>query len=448
MSRLRIRIARTIKRGGVRQLRRLLAWYVAAPPRPAELDGADRRVLILLISAWGMGGTIRAAHNVAGYLVARGYEVEMASVFRLRGEPFFIGGFPAGVKVTALDDHRPEGTHPLMRPLRSLLRRFSSVLAHPADRHGEWWNLWVDVKLARLLRRRTGVVMTTRPSLNLIAAQYANPSLVRVGLEQINLATWGPRLQKAMARHYPKLDVLVALTAQDLAAYDRLLEGSVRLEQIPNTVYAMGGAEPDLSEPTLIAAGRLTPQKGFDFLIPAFAKAAADHPDWRLRIHGKGKDKPELQRLIDEHDMTDRIELAGPASDMGAAMAHASIFVLSSRFEGFPLILIEAMGKGLAVVSFDCPTGPSDIIDDHRNGILVPHKDIQALAAGMSELMGDEALRRRCAAAALESSREYGIDAIGPRWEALFESLWTARSGARTPHVRSVLRAAEEQRAP
>ena len=394
-----------------------------------------------------MGGTIRAAHNVAGHLAARGFEVELASVFRLRGEPFFLGGFPEGVKVTALDDHRPEGTPALMRPVRSLLRRFSSVLAHPADRHREWWNLWVDVKLARLLRRRAGVVMTTRPSLNLIAAQYTGPGVVRVGLEQINLGTWGPRLQRAMASHYEKLDVLVALTAQDVAAYDRLLMGKVRLEQIPNTVYAIGGDEPDLSEPTIIAAGRLTVQKGFDLLIPAFAKAATDHPEWRLRIHGKGKAKPELQGLIEEHGMTGRIELAGPAQDMGAAMSEASIFVLSSRFEGFPLILIEAMGKGLAVVSFDCPTGPSDIIDDHRNGILVPHKDIDALAAGMGELMGDEALRRRCAAAALESSRAFGIDAIGPRWEALLQSLWAARNGAPAPAERSAPRVTEDQHA-
>ena len=128
MSRLRSRTKYRIKRLGRRGLRRLLAAFASAAPRPNDLDGADRRVLILLMSAWGMGGTIRAAHNVAGHLAARGFEVELASVFRLRGEPFFLGGFPEGVKVTALDDHRPEGTPALMRPVRSLLRRFSSVL--------------------------------------------------------------------------------------------------------------------------------------------------------------------------------------------------------------------------------------------------------------------------------------------------------------------------------
>jgi glycosyltransferase involved in cell wall biosynthesis len=444
MSRALSQIARRASRWGPRRIarevqwrvtrlwgpavRRLLHAYATAAPRPGDSAGAERRVLILLMSAWGMGGTIRAAHNLAGHLAAHGYEVEIASIFRLRGDPFF-GSFPGGVKVTALDDHRPEGTPRALRPLRWLLRQFSSVLVNPADHHVEWWNLWVDVRLARLLRRRTGILVTTRPSLNLIAAQHAGPGLITVGLEQINLRLWKRRLKKAMGRYYPNLDVLVALTEGDVAAYDKLLKGRLRLERIPNTVHAMGGPDPDLSERTLVAAGRLTHQKGFDLLIPAFAQIARDHPGWKLRIHGKGQQRDELKQLIAQHGLKKRVDLAGPAQDMGAEMAKASIFVLSSRFEGFPLILIEAMSKGLAVVSFDCPTGPSDIIDDHRNGILVPNKDVDALARGMSELMGDEDKRRRYAAAAVETSREYSIDAIGPRWEALFASLHRSRNG-------------------
>jgi glycosyltransferase involved in cell wall biosynthesis len=119
----------------------------------------------------------------------------------------------------------------------------------------------------------------------------------------------------------------------------------------------------------------------------------------------------------------------GATKQLGEALAQASIFVLSSRFEGFPLILIEAMSKGLAVVSYDCPTGPSDIVDDHQNGILVPAKDIDALAEGMRELMADEPLRRRVAAAASESAKAYEIESIGPHWAELFTSLTNARNG-------------------
>lgn len=422
-------VLRSAKRLAVRAVRRALLVYMGAPPRGAHAAGGDHRVLILLMSAWGMGGTIRAAHNMAGHLAANGYDVELASIFRLRAEPFFSGGFPPGVTVTALDDHREEATGRLLRPLRRLLRRYDSVIAHPSDAQNEWWNLWVDLKLARLLRRRGGILVTTRPSLNLISAQYANPALIKVGLEQINLDTWKKTLRKAMARHYPKLDVLVALTERDVAAYDKLLGGTQRIARIPNTVHAMGGPEPDLSTKTILAAGRLVSQKGFDYLIPAFAKVADEHPDWNLKICGKGKLRPELKQMIADLSLKGRVELAGPSKDMGATFAEASIFVLSSRFEGFPLILIEAMSKGLAVVSFDCPTGPADIIDDHENGILVPHKDVDALAEGMRQLMADEQLRRKVAASAAVKAREYEIENIGPQWEELFATLYAARNG-------------------
>jgi glycosyltransferase involved in cell wall biosynthesis len=421
-------VLRPIKRFVIRVIRRGLLTYMRSAPR--SFEDSDRRVLILLMSAWGMGGTIRAAHNMAGHLAANGYDVEIGSIFRLRAEPFFSGGFPPAVKVTAVDDHRPEATPLPLRPVRKLLRRFDSVMAHPHDAQLEWWNLWVDIRLARLLRRRAGAILvTTRPSLNLISGQYASPHYIKVGLEQINLGTWNKTLRKAMVRNYPNLDVLVALTEQDVAAYDKLLDGKVRLDRIPNTVHAMGGPDPDLSTKTLLAAGRLVSQKGFDYLIPAFAKVAPDFPDWKLRICGKGKQKDELKQLIKEHRVRRQVELAGPSNDMGATFAEASIFVLSSRFEGFPLILIEAMSKGLAVVSFDCPTGPADIIDDHENGILVPHKDIDALAEGMRQLMADEELRRKVAASAAVKARDYEIENIGPQWENLFETLYAARNG-------------------
>jgi glycosyltransferase involved in cell wall biosynthesis len=425
---LKKKVLRPAKRLAVLTMRRALLAYMRSA-RPSGSD-ADRRVVILLMSAWGMGGTIRAAHNLAGHLAAHGYDVELASIFRLRAEPFFSGGFPPGVKVTALDDHREEATPRPLRPVRKLLRRFNSVMAHPKDAQIEWWNMWVDIKLARLLRRRAGAILvTTRPSLNLISSQYASPAYIKVGLEQINLGTWKKTLRKAMTRHYPNLDVLVALTAGDVEAYDRLLDGRLRLDRIPNTVHAMGGPEPDLATKTLIAAGRYTSQKGFDLLIPAFAKIAADFPDWTLRICGKGQQKAELKQLVKDLGVGKQVELPGPANDMGAAFAEASIFVLSSRYEGFPLILIEAMSKGLAVVSFDCPTGPADIIDDHENGILVPHKDVDALAEGMRQLMADEDLRRKVAANAAVKAREYEIENIGPKWEELFETLYAARNG-------------------
>jgi len=115
--------------------------------------------------------------------------------------------------------------------------------------------------------------------------------------------------------------------------------------------------------------------------------------------------------------------MPGACSDMAEQMSRASIFALSSRFEGFPLVLCEAMSKGLAPVSFDCPTGPAEMIDDGRNGLLVPLGDVEAFAAALTRMIGDDELRRRCGAAAIATGESFKMDVIGPMWEQLFDEL-------------------------
>lgn len=413
-----------VKRLVVRLIRRALHLYVRAQPR--DTTGADRRVRILLTSAWGMGGTIRAAYNMGRHLAAHGYDVELISVWRRREEPFF-GSFPPGVGATAIDDVRPGAIPPHLRPLRWLLRRFSSTLYHPSDRNFPMWNLWVDVMMVRRLRRGSGFLVSTRPGLNLLVADLDPPGWTTIGLEQMNLGHHTKLLKQAMPKRYPKLDVLVALTDQDVAAYDELLGGRGTLARIPNTVHDISGPRADLDSKTVLAAGRFVYQKGYDLLIAAWAPIAQAHPDWRLKICGHGEKKQDLVQAIADHGVGDVVELAPPAEDLPGEMERSSIYVLSSRFEGFPLVLLEAMGKGMAVVAFDCPTGPRDIVDDHRNGILVPAQDVEGLTRGIMEMIEDAELRRRCGEAATETAREYTIDAVGPRWERLLEDLRVGR---------------------
>jgi glycosyltransferase involved in cell wall biosynthesis len=415
VSRLRLRAKRAV----VRLLRVALVRYVRASPRAADRVGADRRVLIFITAAWGMGGTIRTTLNLAGHLAANGYEVEMISLGRGRDEPFF-GEFPPGVRVVALEDKRKSARH---GSVHRLLASRSSVLIHPRERAARGFNLWVDLMLVRRLRRRCGFLITSRPGLNMLAADLSPPGLVLVGQEHMNLPEHPKELRRAMRGRYSKLAALAVLTEGDRRAYDNHLEGSVPVVRIPNTVRDMGAPSADLAAKRMLAAGRLTPQKGYDLLIPAFAQVAAKHPDWRLRICGDGPKQAQLEALIEEHGLGESVTLAGPAKDLGAEMAAASMFVLSSRFEGLPLVLLEAMAQGMAVVSFDCPTGPADVVVDRRNGLLIPPKDVDALAAGMLAMVEDEELRRRCGAGAVETAREYSMNAVGPQWEALLQRL-------------------------
>ncbi len=400
----------------VRIVRGVLLRAVRAPVKSDPTHPSDRRLIIVLWTAWNMGGTIRAAFNLAEYMKARGWEVEIISGYRDRDRPFF-GSFPEGVRVVDLDDRRKGGL------LRKLLRKRPSHLMPLTDRAATTFNLWTDIQLVRRLRGRGGILVGTRPGVNLMLARLQAPGLKTIGLEQMNLGKHGRKLRKSMRAHYPKLDALVVLTEQDREAYRKLLDGGVPLHRIPNTVRPLPGAKADLAAKTVYAAGRNRKQKGFDLLIPAWAETARTNPDWTLRLRGRGHLESRFRGLIEQHGLQDSVTIEGPAEDIGADMAQASVFVLSSRFEGFPLILLEAMSKGMGIVSFDCPTGPADIVDDHRNGLLVPHEDVEGLARAIRELVEDEELRRRTAAAAIETAQNYTIEAIGPQWEELLGNL-------------------------
>jgi glycosyltransferase involved in cell wall biosynthesis len=396
-------------------------------PRRTD-DAASRRVTILLMSAWGMGGTIRAVLTLAKMLVARGYDVEIASVHRRREDPFF-GEFPPGVRVTALDDDTVPVRGP-KRALRALLRKRPSVLLHPLDRATEQASLWTDLQLAALLRRRPGFVIGTRAGFNLMLAALRLPSHVRIAQEHMNLSRKGPRMVPEIKRLYPGLDALVTLTEGDARAYDELLGGTARLASVANAVSeppAPGAPPPARDGRTVLAAGRLTRQKGFDLLIPAFGRLTAEHPDWRLMICGGGPLRTQLQEQVEAEGLTGVIELTGPVDDLGDRMATAALYVLSSRYEGFPLVLLEAMSAGMPVVSTDCPTGPAELIEDGRNGVLVAPHDIAALAAGMRTMIEDAELRERSGAAAAETVRAYSLERIGARWDELLQALWRER---------------------
>jgi glycosyltransferase involved in cell wall biosynthesis len=412
------------KRTLLHALRGALLRYVRAEPDPS-LD-PERKVYILLVSAWGMGGTIRAAINLAGYL-ADHKDVEIISTYRRREEPYFA--FDPRVKVTPLDDER-EGATPLhLRPLRAVLRRIPSALWHPADIRKHNHSLWTDIRLARLLRRQRGVAIGCRPGHNILVADLKVPGLVAIGLEQMNLRSHAKNMRKAMLRRYRDLDGLAVLTEQDRQEYETAMDGTAPpMWRIPNTVARVEPPRADLSAHRIFAAGRYTAQKGYDMLIPAFAPVAAKHPDWELKLCGRGKNTAKLRDQIAELGLEDRVMLDGPTDDVPGEMAQASVYVLSSRFEGFPLVLIEAMSKGMACVAFDCPTGPADIVDDHRNGLLVPARDVEGLSAALMEMVEDEDLRRRCGEAALVTAEDYTMASIGPLWDEMMQALLRERA--------------------
>jgi glycosyltransferase involved in cell wall biosynthesis len=426
------RAQRSVRARSERRLRQsvraLLMRAARARPSREALAGADRRVVILLASAWGMGGTIRAALNLGGYLMAD-HEVEVLSAHRRRQTPF-MGEFPPGLRVTALDDQREGAQTGVGGRLAAWLRRYPSVLFDPADEAGyPGFTIYSDIQIVRRLRKGAGVVIGTRPGLNLLLADLELPGWIKLGEEQMNLNSHSRSVRREIGRRYERLDALAVLTEADREAYLQLLgEKAPRIAVMPNTVHDIPEEKSDLDSKLILAAGRATSQKGFDLLLRAWAGVAPRHPDWTLRLYCHGQARPALLELKEQLGIGDeQLIIYLGAKKLPLRMRQSSIYALSSRFEGFPLILLEAMGAGMGVVAFDCPTGPSDVVEDRRNGLLIPPRDVDAFAAGLEEMITDESLRRSCAAAAIETAHDYTMDAVGPRWAELLAELRAGR---------------------
>jgi glycosyltransferase involved in cell wall biosynthesis len=215
-----------------------------------------------------------------------------------------------------------------------------------------------------------------------------------------------------------KLDRFVVLTNEDKQAWPELSN----VIAIPDPLSFVPTQKSELTQKRVIAVGRYVYQKGFDLLLQAWARAEKLHPDWQLAIFGDGDRTPYQQQAALLGLSPQRCQLNGPTSNIQQEYANSSLFVFSSRFEGFGMVLVEAMACGLPVISFACPCGPKDIVKHGEDGLLVENGNVEALAVALSQLMSNEALRRSMSVAAQGNVQRFGMQQIAERWRAVFEN--------------------------
>jgi glycosyltransferase involved in cell wall biosynthesis len=362
-------------------------------------DRSDARVSLVLPSLVG-GGAERTAAELANYWVEQGRRVGLITI-----DTAATGNYPLDPRVSV----RGLG---LMRVSRSLV----SAL----------WNNSLRVRRLRQAIREsdsrqvvsftdvtnvTTLLACTDLGVPVIACERTEPRRHQIG------NVWS-RLRK---RTYGRARAIVVQT-QAVKKWALAQGWGVPVYAIPNAapwIPAESLAATDVPRPAVVALGRLSREKGMDLLIEAFALAAARHPQWWLRIYGEGVEREALESQAVRLGISSRVELAGWTRHPERDLRAADIFALPSRYEGFPNALLEAMSVGLACVSFDCDSGPREIVRDATDGLLVPPADAPALAAALDRLMSDAELRRRLGENARSVVDRFSRARFHRRWDAV-----------------------------
>lgn len=236
----------------------------------------------------------------------------------------------------------------------------------------------------------------------------------------VNLGVKSRDLGRKLAARY--CNSVVTLTERDK---DYWLQGTQHKSQITAIAnpcpFSIQEYTKEENTKTVLAVGRLTNQKGFDMLLEAWIQVNKAKPDWKLKIVGEGEDRVKLTNFIKENKLNDSVELVGNTDDVGQYYEQAEIFCLSSRFEGFGMVLIEALAFGLPVVSFDCDTGPAEVLDG-TGSILVPQGDVNQLATSLVSMINDEKKRKKISLKSKEKAKIYQPQNIISQWVSLIES--------------------------
>lgn len=368
-------------------------------------------------STYNPGGMERVLLNKITYLSQLlGWEVAVVTTDQHQRPPFYP--FPEKVRMTDLEINYSEDNE------KGAWKKITGYLRKRKEHKRKL--------TALLLKEKPDIVVSLYPSESSFIPDIKDGSrkvlelhyckFFRLQYGRKGLLGWIDKLRTRQDEQIVRrFDKFVVLTNEDRRYWGDL----PNIEVIPNAAMHVSDAYSDVMNKRVIAVGRLDYQKGFDRLIQAWelVQHTGKFTDWKLDIYGQGEWQEMLQQMIDKAELQNTVCLNRPTKQIGEEYVKSDMLVMSSNYEGFPMVMIEAMACGLPVVSFDYKCGPKDIIQPGINGLLVPNGDIQALADAMMKVMEDEAYRKMLSLNARKVVDTYSEQAVMSQWIRLFTSI-------------------------
>ena len=377
---------------------------------------SDMKLVYIFSSFAAKGGTERIFCDKMNWLAeVAGYEIVFVT-YEQGNHPF---AYPLSKKIRHVDLNTrffTTGTMPLLKRIRfkfTLPRLFKHRLRKLLD------EIQPDVVVSTTYALPLFREILSQPYRHVVESHVYYQLLLQ------NTFTHIPWLDRKISQHLLKMlkrcEKVVVLTHKDAACW----KGYDNIEVIHNVVTNYPEKITDVADrpKRIIAVGRLHEQKGFDLLIQSWQLIAARHPDWQLVVYGHGGDLQKLQQQLEKAGLTSSMTFAGTTDNIYKEYQNSAFYVMSSRYEGWGLVLVEAMSCGLPCVSFDCPYGPSDIIRDGEDGFLVENGNIQQLAEKMELLINNKELREWLGVRARLNAARFTSDNIMPQWTKLFETI-------------------------
>lgn len=364
------------------------------------------------------GGADRVIAEKANWLAEHGHDIAIVTDTQLGREPVF----PLSPKVKLIDlavDFSKEYGHSF--PVRILMyyklmyqyrKKMKALLMHDHP----------DIVISTLGRDISFITKIRDGSIKIGEAHTTKHFIRNFHLleDKIILFKYLTKYFRwNMDRQVRKLDALVVLTNQDKKDWEHLLPVYV----IPNSFPFYPEYPSTCENKQAIIVGRYNSAKGYNYLIDAWREVHKSYPEWIINIFGSGEYKEKVRKQINDYGLQDVVIMNDPTDNIMEEYLKSSIYVMSSVFEGFAMVLLEAMACGLPCVSFDCPYGPRNVITDGEDGFLVDYLNSKALADSICKLIEDEGLRKQMGKNGCKNVLRYSRESIMPQWISLFESV-------------------------